>query len=251
MVGNFFRYNNNSAEGASSGLSSELGTLTVNSNTFSDNKRGFYVLSSNFDSSSSFNSNTFTSNTGEAVYSSGRLGSYSNNSGSSNGVNAISVSGTITQNGATTTLAANSLPYLLNGSVTVAAGSALAVNSGVVIKGWTINSLSYLHVYGNLVVSGANFSDIVFGSMFSSPAKDDWGGLRFYSGSRSAIAGATFEYARAAIAYTDSPINLSNVKFSENTLGVSADSASLAYPITVSAITFTNNTATTSPGGLW
>ena len=65
--------------------------------------------------------------------------------------------------------------------------------------------------------------------MFSSPAKDDWGGLRFYSGSRSAISGATFEYARAAIAYTDSPINLSNVKFNENNLGVSADSASLAY----------------------
>ena len=148
-------------------------------------------------------------------------------------------------------MAANPLPYLLNGGVTVAASSTLVVNSGVAIKGWTINSLSYLNVYGNLVVSGANFSDIVFGSMFSSPAKDDWGGLRFYYGSRSAIAGATFEYAGAAIAYTDSPINLSNVKFNENTLGVSADSASRAYPVSASGVTFTNNTATTSPGGLW
>ena len=103
--------------------------------------------------------------------------------------------------------------------MTVAASSTLAVNSGVAIRGWTINSLSYLNIYGNLVVSGTNFSDIIFGSMFSSPAKDDWGGLRFYSGSRSAISGATFEYARAAIAYTDSPINLSNVKFNENNLG--------------------------------
>ena len=110
--------------------------------------------------------------------------------------------------------------------MTVAASSTLAVNSGVVIKGWSINSISYLNVYGNLVVSGANFSDIVFGSMFSSPAKGNWGGLRFYSGSRSAIAGATFEYAGTAMTYTDSPINLSNVKFNENTLGVSADSAS-------------------------
>ena len=59
-------------------------------------------------------------------------------------------------------------------------------------------------------------------------------GIRLYSGSQSNISGATFEYARAAIAYTGSPINLSNVKFSENTLGVSADSASLAYPITAS-----------------
>ena len=112
-------------EGASAGLSSELGKLALNSNIFSNNKRGLYVVSSNFDSSSSFNSNTFTSNTNEAVYSSDCLGSYTNNSGSGNGVDAIYISGTITQNGATATLLANSLPYLLNGSVTVAASSTL------------------------------------------------------------------------------------------------------------------------------
>ena len=149
--------------------------------------------------SNSFNSNTFTSNANEAVSynGNGKLGSFSNNSGSGNGVNAISLNGTITQNGATTTLAANSLslPYLLNGGVTVAASSTLAVNSGVAIKGWTINSPSYLNIYGNLVVAGTNFSDIIFGSMFSSPAKGNWGGVRLYSGSYSGISGATFEYA--------------------------------------------------------
>ena len=148
--------------------------------------------------SANISSNTFTSNTNEAISSYGYIGSFSSNSGSGNGVNAVSLSGTITKNGATTTLAANSLPYLLNGGVTVAASSTLAVNSGVAIKGWSIGSTSYLNVYGNLVVSGANFSDIVFGSMFSSPAKDDWGGVRLYSGSQSDISGATFEYARAS-----------------------------------------------------
>ena len=127
--GNIFRSNNNSAEGSSTGLYAEGGNLTINSNSFSNNKRGLYFLSLNSDSifnSNSFNSNTFTSNTSEAVSYNGKLGSFSNNSGSGNGVNAISLSGTITQNGATTTLAANSpsLPYLLNGGVTVAAGSA-------------------------------------------------------------------------------------------------------------------------------
>jgi len=127
----------------------------------------------------------------------------------------------------------------------------LAINPNIVIKGWNNSSTSYLNIYGNLVVSGVNFSDIVFGSMYSSPVKGNWGGLRFYSGSQSAISGATFEYANTAITYTDSPINLSNVKFNENNLGLSADSASRTYPITASNVTFTNNTATTSPGGLW
>ena len=135
--------------------------------------------------------------------------------------------------------------------MTVAASSTLAVNPGAVIKGWTINSLSYLHVYGNIVVSGANFSDIVFGSMFSSPAKGNWGGVRLYSGSYSNISGATFEYAGTAMTYNGSSLNLANVKFNENTLGLSADPASLSYPVNVSNITFTDNTATTSPGGLW
>ena len=248
FFGSAFRYNNNSEEGASTGLYSSVGTLTLNSNTFSNNKRGLDVSVAD---SASVSSNTFTSNTNEAVYSAGRLGSYSGNSGSGNGVNAISINGTITQNGATTTLAVNSLPYLLQGAVTVVASSTLAVNSGATIKGWNNSSTSYLNVYGNLVIPGVNFSDIVFGSMYDSPAKGNWGGLRFYSGSQSAISGATFEYANTAISYNDSPINLSNVKFNENNLGLSADSASRTYPITASNVTFTNNTATTSPGGLW
>jgi len=219
--GSAFRYNNNSEEGDSTGLYSSVGTLTLNSNIFSNNKRGLYISGAD---SASISSNTFTSNTGEAIYSYGRLGSYSGNSGTGNGVNAISINGTITQNGATTTLSANSLPYLLQGIVTVAASSTLAINPGITIKGWNNSATSYLNIYGNLIISGANFSDIIFGSMYDSPAKGNWGGLRFYSGSQSAISGATFEY---------------------------ADSASRTYPITASNVTFTNNTATTSPGGLW
>ena len=246
--GDTFRYNNNGEEGDSTGLYSSVGILTLNSSAFSNNKRGLYVSGAD---PASVSSNTFTSNAGEAVYSAGRVGSYSGNSGTGNGVNAISLNGTITQNGATTTLAVNSLPYLLQGIVTVAASSTLAVNSGATIKGWNNSATSYLNVYGNLVVSGANFSDIIFSSMYSSPAKGNWGGLRFYSGSQSSISGATFEYANTAISYNDSPINLSNVRFNENNLGVSADSASRTYSITASGVTFTNNTATTSPGGLW
>ena len=112
-------------EGASAGLSSELGKLALNSNIFSNNKRGLYVVSSNFDSSS-VSTPTFSLQHRRSRLFFLRLGSYTNNSGSGNGVDAIYISGTITQNGATATLLANSLPYLLNGSVTVAASSTLA-----------------------------------------------------------------------------------------------------------------------------
>ena len=249
ITNSIFRNNNNSLDTAGYGSSLFVtgGNPTVSGSSFASNHRGAYF----FNSSAAVDSNTFTDNTGEAIYSAGRLGSYSGNSGTGNGVNAISTNGTITQNGATTTLSANSLPYLLQGTVTVAASSTLAVNPNIVIKGWNNSSTSYLNVYGSLVVSGADFSDIVFGSMYNSSAKGNWGGIRFYSGSNSTISGATFEYANTAIAYTNSPISLSNVKFNENNLGVSADSASRTYPITASDVTFTNNTATTSPGGLW
>ena len=249
IASSIFRNNNNFTDtaGYDSSLLAIGGSPTVSGSSFASNHKGAYF----FNSLAAVDSNTFTGNAGEAVYSYGRLGSYSGNSGSGNGIGAISLNGTITQNGATTTLSANSLPYLLQGIVTVAASSTLAVNSGATIKGWNNSATSYLNVYGNLVVSGANFSDIIFSSMYSSPAKGNWGGLRFYSGSQSSISGATFEYANTAISYNDSPINLSNVRFNENNLGVSADSASRTYSITASGVTFTNNTATTSPGGLW
>ena len=249
VTDSIFRNNNNVSDtaGYDSSLFAMGGTPSVSKSSFVSNHKGAYF----FNSLATVDSNTFTANANEAVYSYGQLGSYTNNSGSGNGVDAMSLNGTITQNGATTTLAANTLPYLLSGNVIVAANSALAVNSGAIIKGWNVVSTSYLSVYGNLIASGTNFSDIVFGSMFSSPAKGNWGGVRLYSGSQSNIYGATFEYADTAISYNGSPLNLSNVKFNENNLGVSADAASLSYPINASDITFTGNTATTSPGGLW
>ena len=53
----------------------------------------------------------------------------------------------------------------------------------------------------------------------------------------------------AAISYYSSPINLSDVTFDSNALGVYADSNSTVQ--SVSNVIFTNNTATTSPSGLW
>ncbi|MEK7523373.1 MAG: hypothetical protein AAB569_07320, partial [Patescibacteria group bacterium] len=249
ITDSIFRNNNNVSDtaGYDSSLLAMGGNPSLSKNSFVSNHKGAYF----FNSLAAVDSNTFNSNANEAIYSHGQLGYYSNNSGTGNGINAISLSGTIAQNGATTTLVANTLPYLLNGNVITAASSTLAVNPGAIIKGWNTVSTSYLNIYGNLIVSGANFSDIIFGSMYNSPAKGNWGGIRLYSGSQSNISGATFEYAGTAISYNGSPLNLSNIKFNENNLGVSADAASASYPINVSDITFTGNAATTSPSELW
>ena len=312
--GNTFRYNNNSEEGDSTGLYSSAGTLTLNSNTFSDNKRGLYISGAD---SASVSSNTFTSNTGEAIYSSGALGNFSGNSGSNNSVNGIVISGNLTTANSTTMFGINSLPYVIKTyEATVVANSALVVPSGAVLK-----ADKRLNVNGNLSINGSSPGDVILTSLYDDTVGGDatnngsttpqagnggwiavsetgnftgsgftarYGGSYSYGGNNSAwlyfngssgsVSNALFDnnypygiYAanspgliisdtslsnhsfsgdwgtKSALSAIASTISLSTVSFTNNALGVlSSISIFIA-----DNITFTNNTATTSPGGLW
>ncbi len=241
-------FKNNSAESNSSGIYISGGGLpTISSNTFSNNRRGLYLE----DTEAEVESNIFASSTDEAVYSSGILGSFTNNSGSGNGTDGIVVYGTITSNDVTTILRANSLPYVLDGVVSVADSSTLQIGSGVAVKGDDVGATSRLDVYGELLIDGSDYSDIVFTCNSSSPAKGCWNGLIMKSGSYSDIRGVTFSYANTALTYENSAINLSQVRFSSNNLAVSADADSVVETVEAATIEFLDNIATTSPSVLW
>ena len=312
--GSAFRYNNNSEEGDSTGLYSSVGTLTLNSNTFSNNKRGLYILGAD---SASISSNIFTSNTGEAVYSSGALGNFSGNSGSNNSVNGIVVSGNLTTANSTTTLGLNSLPYVIKTyDASVVANSALVIPSGAVLK-----ADKRLNVNGNLSIIGSSPGDVILTSLYDDTAGGDatnngsttpsaggggwiavsnagnfagsgftarYGGSYAHNGNNSAwlsfdssggsISNALFDnnypygiYAanspgltifntsfsnhsfngdwgtKSALSTIASTITLSAVSFTNNALGVLSSISTFI----ADNVTFTNNTATTSPGGLW
>jgi parallel beta-helix repeat protein len=242
---NTFRNNNYIADPA--GLNSAIYVLaggpTVSNNTINQNKRGIYLSGS----SAAVNSNSFNSNTQEAIYSSGLLGTFANNSGSSNGTNGIIFSSV----NANATLKSNSLPYVLTTNITVATGVTLSVDSGVAIKGSGGHWGGRLDVYGNLLVNGSTAGDVVFSSNSGSPNKGDWQGIRMYSSSSSNIKGATISYAEKGIVYESSPLNLENVRLENNTLGIQADAGSSTAGVATSTVEFVNNTTNTSPAGLW
>ncbi len=142
------------------GVASENDSSTLSNNTFLENKVGINLSNS----PSTLTSNIFTSNANQAIKSFGTLGNFSNNNGSNNGTNAITIWGNLTTTNSTTNLIANSLPYYLDGYTipTVIASSTLAIENGTVIKGID----RQLNVDGNLVISGNQPSDIIFTSLY-------------------------------------------------------------------------------------
>ena len=218
---------------SAAGLYISGGSPSVASSTFSGNYRGLYSTGA----TPTVTGNSFVSNTQEAVLSSGLLGSFSGNSGSGNGKNAILVaSETITSANATTTLAANDLPYLVQGTATLAANSTLAFSAGVVVKGWDSGSgLISVPSGATLYSSGTTASNLVFTSRrdssvggtvssgLSAAAAGDWKGIKVAAGGRVNLSGFTLRYAGASA-----------------TLGAPADS------IYEGALKMTGNTATSS-----
>ncbi|MEK7170146.1 MAG: right-handed parallel beta-helix repeat-containing protein, partial [Patescibacteria group bacterium] len=193
---------------SAAGLYINSGSPTISNSIFSGNYRGMTVLGA----TPTLTSNTFTSNSQEAVLNTGVVGSFSGNSGSGNGYNAILISaGTFTSAGATTTLAQNSLPYLIKGTATLASNSTLSFATGVVVKGWD----SGQNLYGRISVpsgatlhsSGTTVSDLVFTSMHDnsvggttgngSPSAGQWYGITVDAGGRVNLSGFTMKYAGA------------------------------------------------------
>ena len=241
---NIFR--NNNYFGDTAGINSAIyilgGSPQIRNNTISQNGRGIYSSGT-----AVIDSNIINSNTNEAIYSSGILGTIINNSGSGNGTDGI----IFTLANSSATLRPNPFPYVLSSVISVASSTTLTIESGTVFRAGGGYWGGRLDVYGNLLVKGAAVGDIIFTSNMASPNKGDWNGIKMYQGSYSEIAGAIFSYADKAITYDDSKINLSNVKFSENNLAVSADAGSIALTVNAAAVEFLNNTSTTTPANLW
>jgi len=316
ITNNIFRNNNstNDPAGINSSLYIVSGNTTVQNNTFEGNARGMYLA----DSKSTISSNIFTSNTSDAIYSWGRLGSFTGNTGTNNTVNAIKISGNLTDANNSYSLLPNDLSYFLSDtSSTIVASSTLTIEKDVVVKG-----NERLNVNGKLIINGENPEDIIFTSLeddeyggdttnngsstpqvgqfkgiaisetgeleasgftmryagSTSGGGSDWAGIML-SGSIANISDALFSNnypygiravnsnniqienakfenhnyngpwgTKSALVIYQSTTTMTNVTFENNVLGVLSDAVSLFI---TSAITWLNNTATTSPSGIF
>jgi hypothetical protein len=235
------------------GLYVFTGASTVSDNMFDNNNTGLEYYSEDKTISAVLN-NIFTNNSYRAIYASGdNAGYYSGNSGSGNGTNAIVLSSNASVLNGTTTLQKNDLPYFINTSVNVNASSTLAIDPGVVIK-FNNNGLD---VYGRLDINGTVGEPVILtSSLDDSDGNDAMNDgattgmiqsnnfVRLNSGSTSEIENAEFRYMNTALSYTSSPIYLDGVTFSNNKLGVFADTSETI--LKANNITWDNNTATST-----
>ncbi len=252
VSGNIFRYNNRTGDpaGYSSALLVSGGKPVISSNRFEKNQRGLHIYGQN----ATVDSNYFESNLEGAIYSSGHLANFTNNSGSGNGINGIYLYGDVADSGLTAFFKPNGLAFVFDHYITVPQNSTLIIEPGVTIKSGGGYQGDGLHVFGNLLVKGENSGDVVFTSLSSNPVPRSWYGVIVHSGGTADIKGATFSYASKAISYENSQIKLENVKFENNNLGVYADEDSIInYQVSAIGveIEFLGNIATTSPPNLW
>ncbi|PIP73998.1 MAG: hypothetical protein COW88_00275 [Candidatus Lloydbacteria bacterium CG22_combo_CG10-13_8_21_14_all_47_15] len=249
-----FRYNKK--DGESAGMFVAGGAPAISGSEFSDNTYGIRISGSG----GLVSGNTFIGNV-TAVRADGLPGGFSGNVGSGNITNGINLSDSIATVGATTTLGANGLPYLIKiTDASVPAGSALVVESGATLK----FQGRRLIVSGHMQVAGVASTPVVFTSAFDdSDGNDATGngasvgtvsgmqGIVLEPGSSSSISDAEFRFMHTALSYLDSPITLADVRFVNNRLAVAANAKTLAHTIIVSGVTFEDNVSTTSPSGLW
>jgi len=247
---NVFR--NNKQTNSSAGIYGGGGAPTISGNQFTNNGQGLYFSNSG----AQISTNIFTNNSYRAVgHQNVFTGSFSGNTGSGNNTNGISLIGTITQENATTTLDMNSLPYLIiDSDITVSASSTLVVGQGAIFK----FKDKHLNVRGRLVVDGANGTPVIFTSAYDDSDGNDalndgpsvgsanrYQGLYMKSGSSSDIDNAEFRYLYRGVSYENpSPIDLENVLFSNNDLGVSAVPGETI--LKADNITFVDNVATST-----
>lgn len=158
---NIFRNNNkgNDTSGTNSGVVIGGGSTVFKNNIVENNDRGLNIG----DISGVVDSNIFDSNKSEAVYASGRLPRFTNNSASRNKINGTVIRGGISIVGATTTLAGDTMPYVMDrADVNVLENSTVVIEKGAVFK----SSGAGLKVNGNLVINGEKSDDIIFTSLY-------------------------------------------------------------------------------------
>lgn len=199
IQGNTFRYNNATANTQSTGLNVEDGSLTIQNNIFNQNSVGLFMSSAGSSHTLNVSDNTFTANSGEAIFANGVYPLFSGNIATNNGTNGITFQGTINQD---YTLARD-LPYILTNTLTVAANKVLTILEGVIVK---LSGSGAISVLGKLMAQGTAANHIVFTSInddnfggdtasngSSTPAlAGDW--LNIYFGSSSGS--STLQYTR-------------------------------------------------------
>jgi hypothetical protein len=153
------------------------------------------------------------------------------NIGSGNGTDSIQMVGDLSAPGVATILGKNSLPYQ-NMGLNVPANSTVTFQSGAVMKSggevaFTVN--------GNLEILGAPGVPVVFTSVEDDsdgvdithngevvPSAGSLSTIRF-SNAISKIENAVFKYFSKAVEYINSPIDLENVIFENNSVALVAD----------------------------
>ncbi|TSC67263.1 MAG: parallel beta-helix repeat-containing protein, partial [Parcubacteria group bacterium Gr01-1014_72] len=227
------------------------GAPTIEANSFERNGGGMYIS----DSNARVSGNTFTGN-GEAIrYRGGSGGHVAGNGGSGNGKNSILIGGLALDGNATTTLSANVLPYVVDDvSIHFGANAALILEEGVVLK----ISRERVVVNGHLEVRGSASAPVIVTNISDdSDGTDVVGdgpsmgmltgdqGIYLELGSTSIVRNAVIRWMRRGLSYTiDSPIDIANVSFENNEVGILAPAGTPIVGAT--NIIFSNNAATST-----
>ena len=235
VTGNIFRDNNKNEyvySGTDSAVLVDSGNILFKDNIIENNERGLSIK----ESPGAVDSNIFNSNTDEAIFATGNLPRFTGNSASGNRINGIVIYGDIAVAGSTTTLAADTLPYVMDRTdIAVPEDSALVIEKGAVMK----SLYAVLKVGGNLVIDGEKSDDIVFTSLYddtifpatiadgtttplSAPV---WGGIEIsktgsISGNGFTVRYAGSDYSRSTslggIYADESPVSIKNALFFAN-----------------------------------
>lgn len=253
-------FRNNKKETGKYGLYAHNSGLDIQKSTFENNQIGLYLSDS---VGAIINSNTFNNHADFPI----KIGTSPNitisgNSGENNETDGINIFGAMTNTIATTTLAHNLLPYILDRPLTVSENTALEINPKTVFKFSTIGAVhGFINVNGYLHVNGGEGEDnrILFTSIYNDSAKPieekiiDNTGINLNSAS-STIKNVEFRYLHEALSYIDksknygnvpilpSAINLKDILFQDNTWSIQSNTDDIQI-ICAENITF----ATTTP----
>ncbi len=177
-AGLFLNYSDSVVENSSflenkTGIIIYQGAPLVSGNIFESNNDGISQLTTQ----SVVKDNVFNNNTGYAVFSADKIGTFSGNTGEGNGKNVISIYGNIGVAGSTTTLEKNEIPYGLPvnsyGPFMLPAGAGLKIGPGSVFKA---DNKGQMVINGTLHIDGTESERIRFSSL-AEGGPGEWKGL--------------------------------------------------------------------------